>query len=335
MMFVIVSMYVHKILAAILMVSLWGKDVFAQNEKLVDPPPVKPPTGKVPENFIMVGSGQERPKHIFIADKENRTLTVWEQKTDSAALYDTFPMDIGKYQGDKIAAGDHRTPEGIYFFQERLDGPNLNFDQYGRRAFTLDYPNFFDQLAGKTGSGIWLHAVPDTTSLMRGSRGCVVVRNEIIERLTPLINLKTTPLLILDKVNYVTPEQLVQRRSALQTWLQKWQNSWQNKNLEEYISNYGENFRALKMNRDQWRQYKQSLNEKYNYIKVSIESPFLVTKHNEAVISFNQHYESDSLKDVGHKTLYVKQIDENKFEILSEVWRPISPDLLAQKQTSN
>jgi murein L,D-transpeptidase YafK len=307
----------------------------AEGEKLFDPTPVKPPTGLVPENFIMVGTSELRPKHIFIADKQNRTLTVWEQKVDTPVLYDTYPMDIGKYQGDKLAAGDHRTPEGIYFFQERYEGANLDFQQYGIRAFTLDYPNFFDISAGKTGSGIWLHAVPDTTSLMRGSRGCVVVRNEIIDKLTPLINLKTTPMLILDKVNYVSPEKLMSRRSALQSWLQNWQTAWQSKNIDEYISHYSDDFKAMKMNKEQWRRYKESLNQKYNYIKVSVEAPFLVTKQNEAVISFNQNYESDSLKDLGHKTLYVKQREDNKFEILTEVWKPLSPDLLAQKALSN
>lgn len=301
--------------------------------KIEDPAPIPPPTGLVPENFVILrGASDLRAKHVFIADKENRTLTVWKQGPTAPELLDTFPMDIGKLQGDKSSAGDHKTPEGIYFFQERIDGSKLNFDLYGRRAFTLDYPNFFDQLAHKTGSGIWLHAVPDTTSLMRGSRGCVVVRNEIIDKLTPLINLKNTPMLILNKATYVAPEELLNRRQELQTWLNDWQNSWQSKNIEQYMSNYSEKFNAMKMNREQWRRYKQSLNEKYNYIKVSIEAPFLITKQDEVVISFTQNYESDGLKDVGVKTLYIKTPQAGQFEIITEIWHSLSQDMLAQKQ---
>lgn len=296
-----------------------------------DPTPVPPPKGMVPENFIMVGAHEQRSKHIFIADKENRTLTIWTQDHDSAKLLDIFPMDIGKLQGDKSSAGDHKTPEGIYFFQERIEGSKLNFDMYGRRAFTLDYPNFFDQMAHKTGSGIWLHAVPDTTSLMRGSRGCVVVRNEIIDKLTPLINLKNTPMLIMNKVTYVVPETLSKRRQELQAWLDNWKSSWQSKNIDQYMTNYSEQFKAMNMTRNEWRRYKQSLNEKYKFIKISAEAPFLITKQDEAVISFIQNYESDGLKDVGLKTLYVKNQNFGKFEIITEVWRPLNQDIIAHK----
>lgn len=299
---------------------------------LTDPAPVPPPSGMVPDNFILAGTHEQRSKNIFIADKKNRTLTVWTQDHDSAVLLDTFPMDIGKLQGDKSSAGDQKTPEGIYFFQERIEGSSLNFNLYGRRAFTLDYPNFFDQMAHKTGSGIWLHAVPDTTSLTRGSRGCVVVRNAIIDKLTQLINLKNTPLLILDKVTYVTPEKLLKRREELQSWLNQWQEAWQTKNIDKYMANYSENFSAMKMTREQWRSYKQSLNKKYRFIKVSLEAPFLITKQDEAVISFIQNYESDGLKDVGLKTLYVKNQTDGKFEIITEIWRPQRADVIAQKQ---
>src|SRR5690606_32755049 len=101
-------------------------------------------------------------------DKANRTLTLWEQKDSVPRLVDAFPMDMGKREGDKTVLGDHRTPEGIYFFVEKYEGPTLNFEEYGIRAFPLDYPNFFDKVLGKTGSGIWLHSIPDTKSLRRG-----------------------------------------------------------------------------------------------------------------------------------------------------------------------
>ncbi|MCB0350952.1 MAG: L,D-transpeptidase family protein, partial [Bdellovibrionales bacterium] len=297
-------------------VSFWNNVSYAQE----DPAAITPPKGLVPENFILVDSSVSHPKNIFIADKENRTLTVWSHTANAPQLVGAYPMDIGKNQGDKVASGDQKTPEGIYFFQEKLEGPTLNFNEYGKRAFTLDYPNFFDQLAGKTGNGIWLHSVPETKTLLRGSRGCVVVRNEIIEKLTPLISLKNTPMLILDRVNYVKPEILLSSRSSLQNWIESWKTAWESKNIDTYMSHYQDNFKALRMNKKTWRRYKEGLNQKYSYIKVTVREPFFVMKEHEAVINFIQDYDSDGKKDLGTKTLYVKKDNEGQFKILTEVW---------------
>lgn len=299
-----------------------------------DPVAVKPPPDKVPENLVLAGTGEVNPKHIFIADKSQRTLTVWGQNKDLPVLIGAYPMDIGKRKGDKSYSGDHRTPEGIYFFQDRLEGQTLDYELYGRRAFTLDYPNLFDMFAGKTGSGIWLHAVPDTTSLLRGSRGCVVVRNETIEELSSFIRLKSTPMLILDQVNYVTAQELTDSRRKLQNWVENWRTAWEQKDVQTYMSFYSDNFKAMRMSKNKWRRYKESLNEKYSKIKVTLKDPFLVTKKDEAIISFVQDYESDGLKDFGEKTLYVKRKngDPSQFEILTEIWRPLNREFLAHKQ---
>jgi murein L,D-transpeptidase YafK len=304
-----------------------------------DPTPVIPTAGLVPENLILISDSDSSPKHIFIADKEKRTLTIWSHDKEKIVLVSAYAMDIGKLQGDKVLEGDHRTPEGIYFFQTRKDGNELNFSEYGKRAFTLDYPNYFDRLAKKTGSGIWLHAVPDTTSLMRGSRGCVVVRNEVIDKITPLIVLKSTPLLILDKVSYVKPEVVVARRNHLQNWVEKWKTSWESKNIDDYMSHYGDQFLSQTrgqggmtknpLNKNQWRAYKKYLSDRNKSIRIAVKDPFLLQKRDEAIISFIQDYQSDGLKDLGEKTLYVKKKGDDNYEIVTEVWQPLKSGSLA------
>lgn len=334
------SMNTRRIISIIAAVLLWDVTVLAQGPnsaheaQLNDPVAVVPKSGLVPENLALISSGDVSPKHIFIADKENRTLTVWTHEKEKPILVGAFPMDIGKLQGDKISEGDHRTPEGIYFFQERKEGPGLDFSLYGKRAFTLDYPNYFDHRVSKTGSGIWLHAVPDTTSLLRGSRGCVVVRNNIIEQLTPYIKLKSTPLLILDKVNYVPDDKITTARKELQDWVQSWKTAWESKDLEKYLTFYSADFKAQKMDKKKWRQYKSGLNERYQTISINVKDPFLLMKKNEAIISFIQDYKSDGLKDLGEKTLYVQKNEQGKFEILTEIWRPLSSDALVLNPTA-
>ncbi len=53
----------------------------------------------------------------------------------------------------------------------KYQGPNLLYEESSSLAFNTTYSNyFFDQRNGQSGSGIWLHAVPDSVSLKKGSR---------------------------------------------------------------------------------------------------------------------------------------------------------------------
>jgi murein L,D-transpeptidase YafK len=190
-------------------------------------------------------------------------------------------------------------------------------------------------MAGKTGSGIWLHAVPDTTSLLRGSKGCVVVRNETIDKLSDLIAINHSPLLILDHVNYVPYETLMQKRTEISTWLEEWRDSWQNKNIDKYISFYSNKFSALKMNKNVWKRYKAGLNDKYKFIKVAVKDPLIVIRNDQLIINYIQEYESDGLKDSGEKTLYVSRPSGQPAEILTETWKPLAEELLAHKKSED
>lgn len=299
------------------------------SEQSPDPTAALPPKGKIPTNLLYLDGAPTHPKYSFIADKSQRTLTVWSNKSGHIELYGAFPMDIGKRGGDKQFEGDHKTPEGIYFFQTQLDGDKLNFSEYGKRAFTLDYPNIFDKHFGKGGKGIWLHAIPETKSLLRGSRGCVVVRNEIIEQLTPLIELDKTPMIILDQVSYVDAKELNSPRDSVQAWIKKWKTTWESKNLAEYMTFYSEAFYSMKMNRNQWQKYKEKLNDKYEYIRVEVKAPLILTRHEDTLIKFVQQYESNGLNDIGEKSLYIRKSSDGDIKIMAEKWQPISSEIKA------
>lgn len=183
----------------------------------------------LPEQLLQISNTQAFAKFVFLVDKNQRKLFLYERSGSSIKLVENYPTDIGKSDGNKTKANDHKTPEGIYFFQKHLRPPEIPFDQYGNMAFTLDYPNIFDQREGKTGNGIWLHSVPDSVPLTRGSRGCVVVRNEVVEKLFNFIQLKETPILIFDKVNFVPPTEHLKRREEISNFLKQWQEAWQSK----------------------------------------------------------------------------------------------------------
>lgn len=287
-----------------------------------DPIPVQPPKNKVPLGLVNLGTGRFFSPYAIVADKTKRTLTLWQNIDGSLKLVKVFPVDFGRKEGDKYQVDDLRTPEGIYFFQKELSGNSLDFSNYGKRAFTMDYPNFFDRLESKTGYGIWLHAIPDTKTLKRGSRGCVVVRNEAIDELKSYISLQTTPILVKDEVSYITQNEFKEKNQELLTLLNTWKQSWQDKNIDNYISYYHDQFKALHMNKNQWKKYKARLNKQYEKITVNISNAVILKHKSEVIVRFLQSYRSDDHSDFGEKSLYLKSIN-GAYKIIGEEWKAI------------
>ncbi len=306
----------------------------AKTVQKADPVAQLPPKGLLPHALLSLAT--QSPvfsRYAFLVDKKARTLTVWENDGEKIKLVEALPTDIGRLEGDKMIEGDHRTPEGIYFFQKTMDGRKVDFNQYGNRIYTMDYPNYFDRLDKKTGTGIWLHAIPDTTSLLRGSRGCVVVRNSVIEHLGQYIELKRTPIVVVNQVNYLIEEDWQKLRREMKDFLEKWRQAWIGKDLENYMSLYADAFSGNGMSKNQWRRYKANLAKKYEFINVDINGVQIFNHGKKIVLRFLQEYKSDKTQDFGAKILYAWK-SNNRYEIVGESWFPLAAPVNTSESTS-
>lgn len=72
--------------------------------------------------------------------------------------------------GPKLYEGDRQAPEGLY----RIAASDLIVNRRWDRAMNINYPNAFDHLNGRSGSGILIHGGC-------GSIGCFAIRNENVE----------------------------------------------------------------------------------------------------------------------------------------------------------
>lgn len=288
-----------------------------------------------PSDLLSITETDAFSKFVFVVDKSARKLTIYERNGKQIKKVNEFPADIGKSDGNKTKRDDHKTPEGIYFLQKRLTQPEIPFQLYGDLAFTTNYPNLFDQREDKTGSGIWLHAIPDSVPLTRGSRGCVVVRNNVIKQIAEYIKLGETPILIFDKVDYVGLTEHEKRREEISQYLQAWTSAWESMDVEKYISYYDEKFEAPGFNYKTWKAHKTNLKAKYKYIKVQLYQPYILLNKNQLIVKALQRYESDQFTDYGVKTIYALK-NKNSWRIIREEWAPAT-DRLAQnlKPTSD
>lgn len=311
----------------------WAQGPSSQNETaLVSSPLNEPKVEKTvfPAGLIAIPVDEYFSNHSIVVDKAKRKLMVYEGQGEKIKRIAEFPADIGKKAGDKQRENDHRTPVGIYFLEERLSQPKIPFDLYGSLAFTTDYPNIFDRRIGKTGHGIWLHAVPDTIPLTRGSRGCVVVRDNVIKDLEQYVKLGQTPIVIFDEIDYVDKDTYITQRNEFLKHFESWRTSWESQDVDTYMKFYDPTFRNANMNFNQWYRHKKGLKEKYEFIKVELGPPLILQNKDQIVIRTVQRYQSDKHQDYGEKTIHAHYDTNNGFRIVREDWRPLPDPLSTQ-----
>ncbi len=272
-----------------------------------------------PADLVQISTTDAFSPYVLLVDKSERKIHVYQNDNQSIKRIQTFPADIGKLDGNKQKRDDSRTPEGIYFLEKQLNPPEIPFDQYGELAFTTNYPNYFDVTDGKTGSGIWLHAIPDTVPLTRGSRGCVVVRNDSIKELQKYIRLGETPILIFDKVEYASKDRHEIRQKEVSAFIESWRQSWESQSVEDYMSYYSTNFKGSGMTYNQWRRHKSKLTKNYNTISVQFDQPYILLNRDQLVFKTLQTYESDKHRDYGIKTIYARKTGDS-YKIINEEW---------------
>ncbi len=280
-----------------------------------------------PSNLIALSNDSHFSQIAFVVDKSARALRVYQSEGELPKLLEEHPADIGRTDGDKEKANDGKTPVGIYFLLQQKTQPEIPFERYGSLAFTTDYPNIFDKRVAKGGSGIWLHSVPDSVPLTRGSHGCVVVRNDVIKALQKYVHLGQTPILIAEKVEYLNKDEYLAQRKKYLDNFEQWRKTWQESDADEYIKFYDPTFRSGKMNHDQWYRHKKKLKGMYKFIKVDLLPPMILRNRDQVVIRTIQNYESDLHTDYGEKTLHAHFSEEQGFRIIREDWTAIEkPD---------
>lgn len=275
-------------------------------------------TIRLPQEILQISDDPEIKSSIMIADKAERKLYFFQSEEMLTAPI-SYEIDIGKQDGAKTKRNDQKTPEGIYLLQKKLMPPEIPFDKYGSLAFTTDYPNVFDKFENKTGDGIWLHSVPDTVPLNRGSKGCVVLRNVNIQKLSDLISLNRSHLIINAKTDWVNSQAHSEKKSKIVNWLKTWKEYWQQQDLDNYIKLYADDFSAPHFNKQSWLKHKQNLKNTYKTIAIDFSKPSIFHTKNQYIIKFVQNYTSDMHQDKGIKTLYVIENGDD-LKILREEW---------------
>jgi murein L,D-transpeptidase YafK len=314
-------------------------DAYGIKEKVVEPVKVPPVVKTAPlekktaellvsadyEPDVIVEYNGISPYVIFV-EKSSHTVFIVKYENGKKTLMGTFDCKTGKKPGDKKVQGDHKTPVGIFYLIDKMNRQQIeqkvgkqNAYMYGETAFITDYPNALDQLNDKDGGGIWLHGTdePFSETSALDTRGCVVTTNESIKIISNYIDLKKTPLVIVETLNFIDKKSYLATRQEVIDFMESWRSAWEQKKIDDYIKCYAPIFEDRGKKLPAFKEYKSGIFKAYNINYVKIEN-LVVIRHSSGMIAqFNQDYSADNLSSVNMKTLYLIN-EKGSWEIAAE-----------------
>jgi lipoprotein-anchoring transpeptidase ErfK/SrfK len=182
----------------------------------------RPPANQVPAEFIVLPKAIH---HAIAVDTTRSRLYLFENSAQGVRLVSDHYVSVGKQGVDKSVEGDERTPLGVYFVSDRVGQGSSLGPEFGAGAMQLNYPNLFDKLHGRSGSGIYLHGVPFNTYSRppKDSDGCVTLANDELVMLMNTVPLHDTPVIITKNIRWVSDKATQMHRAEILDAVNHWQ----------------------------------------------------------------------------------------------------------------
>ncbi len=254
---------------------------------------------------------------LLICGKDHSSLNLYQKdKNDRFTLLKSIPAFTGKYDGDKVNEGDRRTPIGVYTITQKL---NTVDPFYGPMAFVTSYPNLYDRIRGKNGSGIWIHGVPENGDRDSFTKGCIAINNNELTGLDKSIDYKNTLLLIDSKLR----EHPASPYATIISQLYQWRYTWKYNDFQNYLSFYDTTFvRYDGMEYYDFKNYKQRIFDKKESKEILFSNlniiPYPGERANLFMVTFDEVYTSEKHNFTGQKSLMILLNNDHSISILSE-----------------
>lgn len=203
----------------------------------------KPDPDLIPRSILQLRDDQ---KQVLLVDAKRSRLYLYENTGNMPKLVMDYYISQGKLGINKLKEGDQRTPVGVYYITSRLAGTKLP-DFYGPGALPINYPNDWDKINGRSGSGIWLHGVPSETFSRPplASDGCVVLANPDFLSIADTIDIGKTPIIISEQVEFINQSKWNAEKQIASKLIEDWRTDLESLNPNRVMANYSRNFKTL------------------------------------------------------------------------------------------
>lgn len=270
--------------------------------------------------------------YALVIDLSKSRLYVFDNSSAKPLLIEDFFVSMGRAGSGKVNEGDLKTPMGVYFVQSYISSTQLE-DKYGAGAYPINYPNAWDRMNGKTGHGIWLHGTRSGTYNRPplASEGCVVLPNDDLLEVGSYIDLKNTPVLIGENLQWLSEDKWLEHQQLVNQIHQQWKNDWESLNVENYLSHYSQRFTNGKKTLSHWAEHKRRISKHKTFVHVDLSNVSLLLHPNEDVMvaTFQQSYASDNFASQSWKRQYWNKESDGEWRIVfeDEISPPASPQL--------
>lgn len=279
----------------------------------------KPPSNSVPRYLLQLRNDQ---RTAIVVDTKRSRLYLYENNNGRPRFVADYYITQGKNGAAKLREGDERTPIGVYHIVNSIPRDKLG-DFYGVGALPLNYPNEWDKLNGRTGSGIWLHGVPSNTYSRppKASNGCVVLANPDMQKISQLVQVGLTPVVISEEVEWLSLDDWNRERESFQQSFETWRRDWESRDMQKYLSHYSTRFRGDGLNYQQWTERKTTINVSKTWIKVGVNHLSMLRNPSKnediVVVTFEQDYRSNNLENKMQKRQFWSK-ENGRWKIIVE-----------------
>lgn len=273
-------------------------------------------------------SPNQQQSHLIVVDTSKSRLYLYKNENEHLKYVADYYITVGKNGVEKQTEGDKRTPIGVYFAGTKLTRPLS--DLYGDGAYPLNYPNEWDKVNNRKGSGIWLHGTPSDTYSRppRASDGCVVLTNQDLKTLEPILQSGRTPVVITNNLEWLdntspddTSNNAIAEKQELTSAIDAWLNDWRSQDTAKYLAHYSKDFSSNGINYQQWAEHKYRVQASKPNVEISL-SDISIFSYPDAqkklvVVDFTQDFNSPALKNKMQKRQYWIH-ENNSWKIIYE-----------------
>ncbi|HTD06491.1 L,D-transpeptidase family protein [Undibacterium sp.] len=201
----------------------------------------KPDPNLIPRSLLQLRDDQ---KLALVVDAKKSRLYLYENNGGQPRFVADYYVSHGKFGMNKSSEGDQKTPIGIYYITSRLAGARLP-DFYGPGALPINYPNEWDKVNGRSGSGIWLHGMPSANFSRPplASDGCVVLTNPDFLKISAAIDIGKTPVIISEQVEFINKAKWDSEKQLANKLLDDWRRDAESADGNRILANYSRNFK--------------------------------------------------------------------------------------------
>jgi L,D-transpeptidase catalytic domain len=278
--------------------------------------------GLIPEALVFSELMQNERldrQHAVIVDKHTQQLYLFANR-GRWQLVDHWPCSTGKNPGRKQKEGDFRTPEGIYFVTRKVSWRYLE-DTYGSYALPLNYPNWEDRRAHRSGSAIWIHGT-NKELRDRDSNGCVVLENSSIEALAGSIRLYRTPVIIVPRLLWWPQRKADTLAAMLIRTVDRWGKAMAGGSYDEFRNWYGPRSAPGMQWWQRWCRVRQFRGSRDGRWRLRVTNREIMKFQNEFTVLFDLYVEQAFARVwVGRRKLILHRVD-GRLRIVGDTYAP-------------